>query len=262
MVLGHQHLQPAPAAAVAGDDDLAPDADAQALERLVVVGHAVVDVDDGGGDIAVALVEQIARQAPALGPGGGVALDRRLAQAGLEGLGALELQGLGDRGGVIDLEGLDVGLPAEGLELGQLPLGIGLVVGRADVVGFGRHALQPLADLGGMDLGVQARTQSCLGIVGRQRRAAGQQRHARHRRQPMPHHPSPSPNFGQQGTQSRWRQGSVSRGRGMACPRAGPGLPAGCARPAAKPSAPRSGRCRADPWRPGPACRPRPARSR
>ncbi len=221
MVLGQLELQSAPAAAVAGDDDAALDADAHPLQRPVVVGHAVVHIDDRRGDLAVALEQQVAGQAGIGGSGGGVAGDRRLAQAGLEGMRPEQLQDLGDGRAVIDLEGLDVGLPAEGLELGQLPVGVGLVVGRADVVGRRGHAPQPLADLGRMDLGVQARAQlDLVRPLGRQRRAAGQHRRARQCRQPMPHRHRPLPNPGQQGTPTFRPQGLLSPGPGTACPTA------------------------------------------
>ena len=55
-------LEAAPAAAVAGDDDLALDVDAALLERLIVVRHAVIDVDQRRGDVAVALIGDVGRQ--------------------------------------------------------------------------------------------------------------------------------------------------------------------------------------------------------
>ena len=53
-VLGrHLGLDAAPRTAVARDHDGALDGDAQAVELLVVVGHAVVDVDQRRGDVAI-----------------------------------------------------------------------------------------------------------------------------------------------------------------------------------------------------------------
>ena len=61
MVLRQLRLQPAPALAVTGDHDLALHIDAHALQRLVVVGHAVIHIDDRRGHIAIALEGDIGR---------------------------------------------------------------------------------------------------------------------------------------------------------------------------------------------------------
>ncbi len=62
MLLRELGLEAAPAAAVAREDDLAADADAALRERLIIVGHAVIDVDHRRGDVAVALVGDIGRK--------------------------------------------------------------------------------------------------------------------------------------------------------------------------------------------------------
>src|SRR6202007_521986 len=62
MLLRQFGLEAAPAAAVARDDDLALHADPAPRERIVIVGHAVIDVDHRRGDVAVALVSDIWRQ--------------------------------------------------------------------------------------------------------------------------------------------------------------------------------------------------------
>src|SRR4029077_5657669 len=49
-------LDAAEGAAVARDGDLAAHADAERIERLVVFDQAVIDVDDVGGDVAIARV--------------------------------------------------------------------------------------------------------------------------------------------------------------------------------------------------------------
>ncbi len=177
VVLRQLRLQAAPALAVAGDDDLALDVDPHPLERLVVVGHAVVDVDQGRGDVAVALISDVGGQRGLGRARSRVARDRRLLQRRLERARADELEGLAKRRRIEHFEGLDVGVPAEGLELGQLPFGVGLVVRRADVVGLGRHQLHPGAEVGRLDRGVQGPRQA--GLVRRrraERRSAGQQR--------------------------------------------------------------------------------------
>ena len=73
-------LEPAPAAAVARDDDLALHVDAAPLELLVVIRHAVIDVDELAGDVAVGAVDVVGRQLPVRARGG-IAGDRRLAAA-------------------------------------------------------------------------------------------------------------------------------------------------------------------------------------
>ena len=62
MLLGELRLEAAPAAAVARENDLALDADPALFERVIVVGHAVIDVDHRRGDIAVTLVGDIRRK--------------------------------------------------------------------------------------------------------------------------------------------------------------------------------------------------------
>ncbi len=162
--LGEQGLQAAPAAAVAGDHDLALHRDPHALERQVVLGHAVVGVDQGRGDVAIALEGDVGGKR-VLGVGGRIARDRRLGQGGLERRAgaAHQLQGLADRRGVKHVEGLDLGVPAPGLELGGDPFGVGLVVDRAHMIRFGGEQLQPAAHLRRVDLGVELRLEG-LGI--------------------------------------------------------------------------------------------------
>ena len=59
VLLRELRLQSAPATAVAGDDDLAFDVDAAARQILVVIRHAVVDVDEIPGDVAIAAVDVV-----------------------------------------------------------------------------------------------------------------------------------------------------------------------------------------------------------
>ena len=80
MLLSELGLQAAPATAVASDDDLAFHVDATACELLVIVGHAVVDVHEFAGDVAIRAIDVVRRQAVAA-RGGGIALDRRLVQS-------------------------------------------------------------------------------------------------------------------------------------------------------------------------------------
>ena len=94
VILRELGLQPAPDRAVAGDRDLALDADAEPLERLVVVLCSIVDVDQAGRHVAIALVFDVGRKR-GIGRGrAGIAGDRRLLQRGLERFGASQLQAL------------------------------------------------------------------------------------------------------------------------------------------------------------------------
>src|SRR5208282_4022045 len=108
VILRELGLQPAPSGAVARDYDLAPDANAEALERLVVVQHPIVDEDEAGGDVAVALVIDIGRKRGIGRDRTGIAGDRWLLQRGFELLGADQFQGLAYGLGVEHPEGLDV----------------------------------------------------------------------------------------------------------------------------------------------------------
>ena len=98
MLLREFGLQPAPALAVAGDDDLALDADAEPLQRLVVVLHSVIDVDQAGGNVAVALVCDIG------GSAGSVAV--ALESPGIGGSCSVALNGLGPTSSRVSLIGV------------------------------------------------------------------------------------------------------------------------------------------------------------
>src|SRR6185312_13819698 len=56
VLVGELGLETTPAAAVPRDDDPALDADAATIEFLVVVGHALVHVNEFGGYVAVGAV--------------------------------------------------------------------------------------------------------------------------------------------------------------------------------------------------------------
>ncbi len=81
MLLRELGLEAAPAAAVAGEHDLALDADPAPLERVIIVGHAVIDVDNRRGDVAVALVGDIRRKRIGRARRGRILGDRRLLPA-------------------------------------------------------------------------------------------------------------------------------------------------------------------------------------
>ena len=54
MLFGELWLQPAPARSVAGDDDLAFDADSALLERIIVGRHSIIDINNRCSDVSVA----------------------------------------------------------------------------------------------------------------------------------------------------------------------------------------------------------------
>src|SRR6185312_13236885 len=89
MLLRELRLEPAPAGAVAREDDLAANVDAALGERVIIVGHSEIDVNHGRGDVAVALVGDIRRQCARdiLRRGAGVRWYRRLLPAERDVLG-------------------------------------------------------------------------------------------------------------------------------------------------------------------------------
>ena len=163
MLFGQLRLQTAPALAIAGDDNLALDRNAQPFQRQIVFGHTVIDIDKIARDIAVALIGDIGRQG-LVGLGrGGILRDGRFMQGGAEGLGTQELQLFRQGGGIEHLEGLDPGVETKLPILGQQELGIGVVVGRADIVGLRGQPFHPALHFVRRDRGVKTRFQLFLG---------------------------------------------------------------------------------------------------
>ena len=153
---GEPRLQSAPARAVARDDDLALDADTETLERLVVVAHAVIDIDERRRDVAIALIGEIGGQKRLLRARAGVARDRRFLQRDVIGLGTEKVDLFGHRRRIEHLECLDLRVPAERSELRCLPFRIRLVVRAADMIGLGRHELHPVRHLVRTNAGIEA----------------------------------------------------------------------------------------------------------
>src|SRR2546428_606090 len=133
-------FEAAPRPAVARDHDRALDGNPEALELLVIPGHAVVHVDERPGDVAVRGIGVVGGELLVLLAGRGVAGHGRLLELGDEAGGRHELDRPLARGGEQHVERLDLRLPAPLLELGEQPLGVRLVVGRAHVVRPGREA--------------------------------------------------------------------------------------------------------------------------
>ncbi len=158
-------LQPAPAATVADDDDLAFDLDGSAGQILVVVIHSIVRVDQLAGDVAIAAICVVGSHPVGAGRGC-IAGDRGLAQGGCEVSGGRELERVVLECRVQHVELLDLGVPTPLAELVAHPFGIGLVVGRPDLVGLGGQALQPPGHLHGVELGIEALLERLLAGCG------------------------------------------------------------------------------------------------
>ncbi len=180
MFLRQLGLQPAPARAVAREHDLAAHVDPAPRQRLVIVGHTVIDVDDGRGDVAVALIGDIRRQR-AGGVGRGlVARHRRLLAAQRHALRGDHLDRRRDRRRIEHREGLDVRVPAPALEQRERGLGILPVVGAADLIGGGGEILEPGELVGARDRGVERGFGgACVGGGGEGERVAQAQREQR-----------------------------------------------------------------------------------
>ena len=81
LLLSQQRLQSTPALAITGDDDLALHRHASARKCLIILAHAIIDVDHLAGDVAVALIGKVRRQRPLCIVGGSIAGHRRLLSA-------------------------------------------------------------------------------------------------------------------------------------------------------------------------------------
>ena len=177
-VLGrHLGLDAAPRAAVAGDHHLAGDVDAAQRQLLVVVGHAVVDVDELAGHVAVDGVGVVGREVRLLLRRGRVAVDRRLDELRGVGVGSDHLEHPGLRGGEEHVEGFDPRVVAPGPEELEHELGVGAAVGRAHVMGPGGHPPHPFPEVLGVEDLVEALLQGAL--LGRRRGAEAAQRRRR-----------------------------------------------------------------------------------
>ncbi len=122
-------LDATPGFAVAGDHDGPFDGDTHGVELLVVGGRAVVDVNEGSGDVAVARIGVVGGELLILLVGSGIDGEDWLVKFGSELGGAEKFELAGFGGGEERFELLDPGVEAVGLELGEEPLGVVLVVG-------------------------------------------------------------------------------------------------------------------------------------
>ena len=135
-------LDAAPRAAVARDDDRALHRDAVARELVVVGGDAVVDVDERRGDVAVDRVGVVRRELLGLLVRGRILRRARAPAASRRSASAQTSSTARSIGvGKSTSKRLDVRVEAVALELREDPLGVVLVVRRADVM---RARGQPL----------------------------------------------------------------------------------------------------------------------
>ena len=147
---------------VACDHDLALDVDAALRQLLVVRGHAVVDVDELAGHVAVDRVGVVGRQLLARLARRRVLRERRLGERGAERSRREHLDQAHLRGREQHVEGLDARVVAPGAEEPGHPLGVVLAVGRAQVVRALREPLDPVADVAAAHAGVEALLERAL----------------------------------------------------------------------------------------------------
>ena len=112
VLLRELRFQAAPADAVTCDHDLALDRNAKPLESLVIVLHAVIDIDEWRSDVAVTLVDDIGGQLVLHARGRLVARDRRFGQRRFERRCPDKLETFADRSRIQHLKGFDVCIPA------------------------------------------------------------------------------------------------------------------------------------------------------
>ncbi len=159
MFLSQLGLQTTPAATVACDDDLALHADPSAGQRVVIVRHALIDVDQVGSDVAVSLVRQIRWQRVAGVARGVIPCNSPLLSSQPDPGGGQHFDRRGDRRRIENPEGLDPRVPPPGREQCQHHLRIGLVMRRADMVGLRGHRLEPGDLILAADLRIELRLQ-------------------------------------------------------------------------------------------------------
>ena len=170
VLVGDLRLDPSPRAPVPGDDDLVTDVDPSPVELLVVVGCAVVHIDQLAGHVSVRGVGVVCGQAP-IHAGRGVRLQDGLGQERPVTFGGHHLHfpdaGLGEEHLVLD--DLRVVSPVT-KQVGD-PLRILLIVGRADEERLSRDPLHPLSQIVAVHLLVEERLEPSLLVGGFGRKA-------------------------------------------------------------------------------------------
>ena len=162
MFVSQLRLEAAPAAAVTCDHDPAFHADAVAVEFFIVVRHALVGIDQIAGHVTVRAVHEVGRQCILCPARRAIAVHRGFVQARGELRRRDQLQRLFFGRGIKHVKCFDLRLPTPLAKLFEHELGIGLVVGRPDVVRLGRQALQPRSLIGRIKPGIEFRFQRPL----------------------------------------------------------------------------------------------------
>ena len=141
----HLGLDAAPGLAIAGDHDCAFHRDAQPFQLLVIIRNAVVDINQWRSDISICGIRVISGKLLGLLVGSWIDCERRLLQRSREpgGLYQLDRTLFGSR--EEDVEVLDVRVQSPCFHFGQQPLGIVLVIGRANVMRPSGEPLHVLA---------------------------------------------------------------------------------------------------------------------
>ncbi len=160
---GEFHLTASPQTADSDNHDLASDRHAEALQGLVVLPQPQIDVHQRRGDISVGTVNELGLQNLCLIIGVRISGNRRLVDLRPIALGAEQLDGLLERPGKHDREGLDLRIPTPLLEQGQGLLRHALRIRRTGVVGTGGVLLDVGADIFGRDFRLKLLFEACLG---------------------------------------------------------------------------------------------------
>ena len=167
MLGGDLGLDAAPRAAVARDHDRALHRNAQPVEHFVVLGDAVVHVHQRRGDVAIDGVGVVAGELLGVLPGGGVGGFGGFGQLGREVRRLHHFERALFGRGEEHVEGLDVRVEAPLLQLRQQPLGVVVIVGRADVMRPGAEPLHVGAHVGGVGNGAELGLPIALAARGR-----------------------------------------------------------------------------------------------
>ncbi len=166
MLGGHLRLDAAPASAVARYHNGPFDRDPQPVQRLVIVRHAIVDVHQRRGDVAIDGIGVVAGELLGVLRRSRVSRHGWLLQLGREARRLQQLQRALFRGRKKHIVGFNPGCKPPIFELGENPLGILPVVGRPDVVRSGAEPLHVSAQSGGVRNGAELGLPLALGAGG------------------------------------------------------------------------------------------------
>ena len=162
MFVGQLGFKAAPTAAVTCDHDPDHHTDAVPVEFFIIVRHALVCIDQIAGHVAIRAVHEVGRQCILCPARRAIAVHRGFVQARGELRRRDQLQRLFFGRGIKHVECFDLCVPTPFAKLFEHELGIGLVVGRPDVVRLGRQELQPRSLIGRIKPGIEFRFKRLL----------------------------------------------------------------------------------------------------